>query len=112
MSKSTTQLSLARMRSDGFTCAKTEHWNPFAKRRFDLFNFCDILCIHEEKGIIAVQTTVYKSMLERMKKISKLTEATTFLAAGGKIEIHGWQKVGGRWVCKVWNYPECLIERK
>jgi hypothetical protein len=112
----TTQRSLQHLRKSGWVADVTERWMPNSPRGFkgsiirkDLFGFIDILAVHEEKGVLAVQTTVYKSMRERLKKISKLSQVVTILASGIKIEVHGWQKIGGRWVCKVIQYPEVVL---
>lgn len=105
----TTQLSLNRLRDGGWTVQVTEKWNPFAKVRQDLFGFIDILAIHDERGILGVQTTSFDAMRRRLQKIAKLHTAQIFLAAGAKIEVHGWAKVGGRMVCKVIRYPEAKL---
>lgn len=123
MSKvSTIKLSLDRMRKLGWKCDVTEKWIPATPKGFkgpikrkDLFNFIDILCMHDgvtygtqkiAYGFLAIQTTVYGSISARMAKIKKERRAADWIAAGGRIEIHGWQKVAGRWVCKVRTYPE------
>jgi hypothetical protein len=108
----TTQLSLKRLRNDGWLADVTERWQPATPAGFgghlirkDLFEFIDILAIHEQHGILAVQTTSFDGMRERLKKIARLQAAQVLLAAGGKIEVHGWAKVGGRFVCKATKYP-------
>lgn len=97
---SPTQLSLAHMRSRGYLAAVTEHWNHFAKIRQDLFGILDLVCV-SEKGTVGVQTTSYKNMASRVKKIAE-NAATPFLRkAGWCLEVHGWRKVKGRWSVRV-----------
>ena len=97
---SPTQLSLAHMRSRGYLAAVTEHWNPFAKIRQDLFGILDLVCVND-KGTVGVQTTSYSNMASRVTKIAE-SEATPFLRkAGWVLEVHGWRKVKNRWQVRV-----------
>jgi hypothetical protein len=41
MATSPTQLSLKKLREEGYTVAVVEHWNSFARIRQDLFGFID-----------------------------------------------------------------------
>jgi hypothetical protein len=101
------QRSLAKLRAEGWTCAITERWNQFAKVRQDLFGFCDVLCMLPSRGFLAVQTTSGDHVAERIAKIKAEPRAGIFLASGGKIQVHGWRKVGPRGQRKLW---ECRIE--
>lgn len=97
MATSPTQRSLKLMRDQGYLCEITERWNPFAKIRQDLFNFVDILCIKEGETV-AVQTTSYSHVSERIKKIQGLETYPIVKAAGWKIVVHGWHKnKSNRW---------------
>jgi hypothetical protein len=109
---SPTKLSLEKMRKDGYVCQVVEKWNPFARVRQDLFGFIDILCIHDEKGIIVgVQSTTTGHANERVVKIRNEPRALIWLRARGKIVVHGWKKGGkrseapGKWICTVVSYP-------
>lgn len=62
--------------------------------------------MHESRGFLAVQATSYSNMNARLTKIKRERRALVFIAAGGAILIHGWQKVGGKWALKVKRYPE------
>lgn len=99
MSKTPTQNSLERMRKQGYFCWITEHYNYFAKKRQDLFGFIDILCLRGQE-IIGLQTTSYSNISARVKKIRGYENLKVVLAAGIKIVVHGWRKVGTRWECK------------
>jgi hypothetical protein len=105
MSTSPTQRSLEKLRSEGWTAQVVERWNQWAKVRQDLFGFIDILCLSPSKGILGVQTTSGSNVSARLAKIKAEPKAGIFLAAGGKIMIHGWAKQGPRgsrktWVCR------------
>lgn len=102
-----TQRSLAKLRDEGWTVAITERWNSFVKIRQDLFGFCDLLCISPSRGFLAVQTTSGSNVSARIAKIQAEPRAGIFLAAGGKIEVHGWRKIGDRGKRKTW---QCRVE--
>jgi len=100
---SPTQRSLALLRKAGYTVAITEHWNPHARRRVDLYGFVDILAIGER--MLAVQTTSGDNVSHRIAKIVGLPAAREWLEAGHRIIVHGWAKRGAagkikRWTCR------------
>ena len=99
MAASPTSRSLALMRDRGYTCAVTEHWNPFARIRQDLFGFVDVLCLSGET-VVAVQTTSYGNVSSRVNKIADHANTPIVRAAGWSIVVHGWHKSKGRWVCR------------
>jgi len=104
------QRSLALLRKEGWTCGITEHWNPHAKRRFDLFGFIDIEAIRDDETL-AVQTTTGANVAARVAKIKALPEAAMWLAAGNRIEVHGWRKVGPRGKQKKWDVRRVEVKR-
>lgn len=99
MATSPTQLSLKKLKSDGYVVAITERWNPFAKIRQDLFGFIDLLALGDDV-VIGVQTTTASNMQARAKKIADHENVNAVRKSGIKIIIHGWHKVGNRWECK------------
>lgn len=104
MKTSPTQRSLALLRKAGLIAAVTEHWNPYAHIRQDLFGFGDIIAIDPaNRRIILVQTTTVANQAARRKKIEALPEARAWVQAGGQVIVHGWSKriVNKRrvWVC-------------
>jgi hypothetical protein len=86
-----TQRSL-RLRREGYTAAVVERWNAFARRRQDLFNFLDLVALHDDHGILGVQTTTAHNLQARANKIRAEPQALAWLKAGGKIEVHGWRR--------------------
>jgi len=98
--KSPIQLSLKYLRRMGYECAVTEHWNPFAKVRQDLFGFSDILAFGHDEFLL-VQTTTRSNLSTRVKKIKGSAIADFWVRNGGKIEVHSWKKAGREWSVKV-----------
>ncbi len=80
--------------------AITEKWNPFAKIRQDLFGFADLLAIKPGE-ILAVQTTTAGHFADHRRKIITEPRHQSWLQAGGKIQLHGWNKTQ----VKVQNFP-------
>ena len=89
---SPTQRSLRLLRKEGYVVQVVERWNAFARKRRDLFGFLDLIGIHDEHGIVGVQTTTAKNMAARISKIRGEPMAEAWLRAGGKIEVHGWRR--------------------
>ncbi len=100
LATSPTQLSLKKLKSEGYVCQITERWNAFARIRQDLFGFVDVLAIKDNETL-AVQTTSYSNISARAKKIADHENVGAVRKAGWKIHIHGWHKVGNRWECRV-----------
>lgn len=88
---SPTKKSLDRLRKDGYLVEITEHWNPHAGVRNDLWGFCDLLAI-KGKEIIAIQVTSQSNMQARVDKILKHKNYLPVKNSGIKIMVHGWAK--------------------
>lgn len=72
-----------------------ERYISFVKRRFDLFNFADLLCIahpYPPGGFVAVQATSGSNHAARKAKILSNKKALRFLQAGGHIWLVTWSK--------------------
>jgi hypothetical protein len=100
------------LKKNGWTCQVVERWNPFARKRLDLFGFIDIVAIHPKLGVIlGVQTTTAGNMNARLKKIEKEPRALDWVSAGAKVAVHGWKKLGkrsptpGKWYCEIKTFP-------
>ena len=109
MTTSSTQRSLKLLRERGYMAAVTEHWNPHARLRQDLFGFVDIVAVSRLYGIIAVQTTSGANMAARIDKIRESVHAKVWLDADGTILVHGWRKVGARGARKLWECREVRL---
>ena len=99
-SKSPTQLSLAKLREEGWFCWITEHYNFFSKTRQDLWGFADIIALKPGQ-VLAIQTTTATNMSARIKKISDHDNVGYVREAGIMIHVHGWHQDDKRkWHCK------------
>jgi len=100
MTGSPTQRSLAALRATDWLCAVVEHWNHHAKIRQDLYGFVDILAV--KPGItLAVQTTTASNVAARVAKIRESPHLARVLAAGWRVEVHGWARPTKR--IRVWR---------
>lgn len=99
MATSPTQLTLAKMRKDGYLPWVTETWNSFARKRQDLWTFCDVLCVKDSE-VLAVQCTSYDNISARVKKIGECEYTEQVRKANIRIVVQGWRKVNNRWQCK------------
>ena len=101
MATSPTQLSIKKLKDEGYTVAVVEHWNSWAKIRQDLFGFIDIIALKGNETL-AVQTTTATNMSARVKKISDNEYVGKVREAGWLIHVHGWHQDDKRkWHCKV-----------
>lgn len=92
MAQSPTQLTLKRLREEGWSPWIVEHWNPHSRTRQDLWNFGDILAQRLDSPPLIVQTTSYGNVSARKKKILDNDDAYIWVKSGNLIEIHGWHK--------------------
>ena len=100
MPVSTTQLSLKHMRAQGYYAEVVERYNFFTKRKNDFAGFLDLLCLRPGQ-VMGVQTTSLANISSRVKKIMEHENLEVVLAAGIKIEVHGWVKKNNRWQVKI-----------
>ena len=83
-------LSVELLKQRGYIVQKVEYWNPFARRRIDLFGCIDIVAIKHGE-ILGVQTTSWANVSSRLNKIHESKEMLMWVKAGGQIEVHGWK---------------------
>lgn len=99
MAKSPTQLSLEKLRADGWLAEVVEKWVPGANIRKDLWGWTDIVALKDGQTL-AVQTTSYSNISARVNKITESDTIAEVRKANWSVEVHGWRKVNNRWVCK------------
>jgi hypothetical protein len=100
-----TQLSISKLRADGWPLVEKveQPYNHWSKVRKDLFGFGDILAIRGDECLI-VQATSKSNAAARIKKILAEPNAAKFIESRHHwIEVHGWFKRRGQWVCEVRN---------
>jgi hypothetical protein len=86
---SPTQRTLAWCREHGYVAAVTEHWNPFAKIRQDLFDCIDVIALTPE-GIVGIQTTSGSNHTARKTKALGSPKMGAWCASGGRFWIMSW----------------------
>ena len=95
-----TQLSLKKLRDEGYTVWITEHWNSFSRTRQDMYGYCDIIAVRKNETL-AVQTTTKSNMSARIHKIADNVNAPKCREANWRIEVHGWFQSENGWECKI-----------
>jgi hypothetical protein len=94
MSKSPTELTLAKWRKLGYLCAIVEKWNPHARIRQDLFGFGDVLCVGHDETVL-IQTTTQANVHARINKIEEQGDTVAILyRSGWRVIVEGWKQVG------------------
>lgn len=101
-----TARTLKELERRGYTAAVVEKWNPWARVRQDLFGFADVIGFKAGEPVLLVQTTTRTNASARRKKIRDNPTASAWLAAGHRIEVHGWFKDGRRWAVAVTDIQE------
>lgn len=96
--------TMALLKSAGWNLVeKTEHWNGFAKRRVDLWGFCDCIAVRGDL-VLAVQTTSGSNVSARFHKLRYLPKVAHWLSSDTrKLHIDGWSKRGARGQRKLWT---------
>lgn len=96
-----TARSLKLLRDDGWLCDVVEKTirAPGMVFKRDLWNIIDILCVRDDVTM-GVQTTSASNFASRLQKVCDSEHMPTLRKANWKIEIHGWGKRKGRWVCR------------
>lgn len=105
---SPTQRTLAYLRDKGAQAAIVEHWNSFVHKKFDLFNWIDVLALVDGK-FVGVQTTTQAHASERVDKARGNAALQAWLASGGILVVHCWAKRGGRDKRKLWTLKEWFL---
>lgn len=112
MGMSPTQRTLKHYRGHGYIVGITEHWNPHAFIRQDLFGFIDVLAI-TATITVAIQATSTGNMGARVNKILALPAAKLW-AQGKKryIIVIGWKKYKEAVERKFWRPTVTIITRE
>lgn len=101
---SPTQRTLKYLRDLGYSVDKVEHWNAFARRRVDAFDFIDILALKlGSPGVLGVQTTTTSNMGARVRKAKIIPEMKLWIQCGNPLWIIGWSKKGPSGKQKLWT---------
>jgi hypothetical protein len=87
------------LEAEGFAVAIVERWIPGANIRRDMWGFLDIVAIRAGETL-GVQVTTADHVAHRRRKILDAPTLAQVVAAGWRVEIHGWKKVRGRWCAR------------
>ena len=99
MPTSPTQLTLQRLRKQGWKPATVEKWNHVTKIRQDLFGFIDVLAV-KGRLTLAIQATSGSHHSARRTKI-QANDNFPIIAKAWNVEIWSWRKIGHRWHVKI-----------
>lgn len=91
-----TQLTLRKLRADGYIAEVVERWNPHANVRNDLFGFVDVLALRGNETL-AIQATTAPNVMARVNKIANSPQIGSVREAGWTIRVWGWGKKGRFW---------------
>lgn len=100
---SPTQLTLKRLRADGWMAAVVERWNQWSKIRQDLWGFVDIVAIRGDDSLF-IQCTTNDNVSKRIAKMKLL--ASPYMVhrpPNRRVEVWGWAKKGQRGKRKTWE---------
>ena len=100
MAKSPTQLTLEKLRAEGWLAEVVEKWIPGANIRKDLWGFVDILAIRDDE-ILAAQATSYSNVSSRVNKITDHENLPAVRLANIQIQVWGWRKLDNRWAARI-----------
>ena len=92
-----TQLTLRKLRADGYTAEVVEHWNSHARIRNDLFGFVDVLALRGDETL-AIQATSAGNVSARVRKIADSPHIGAVREAGWTVRVWGWAKPKHRWL--------------
>jgi hypothetical protein len=99
VSVSPTQLTLRKLRADGWFAETVERWVPGANIRRDLFNVLDIVAL-KDGTTLGVQCTSTSNVSARVHKIADSDALPWLRDAGWQLAVVGWAKKDNRWVCR------------
>jgi carbonic anhydrase len=94
--------SLGLLRKCGYLAEVVERWLPRVNRKRDLFHLADVLAVHPaRREFLLVQVTTAGHLSHRLAKVRAVPELPGLLAAGCKVQLHGWKRRGSTWRVKV-----------
>lgn len=105
---SPTELSLRKLKEEGYLAKVVEHWNHYARIRQDLFGF-DIIAFadyspentdKDREGTTLIQCTTDSNMSARVNKLADMESTAKLREAGVRLLVWGWRKKDGKWQCR------------
>ena len=88
-----TNKTIKHLSAIGYSAQSVEMYNPFSKKRRDLFGFIDVVAVNPDLcKCVGLQITSRSNVSTRVKKImsEKRDNAKAWLKAGNEIFVIGW----------------------
>ncbi|HQD86810.1 MAG TPA: hypothetical protein PK822_07880, partial [Bacillota bacterium] len=106
-----TQRTLKALRNDGWLVVVAERWNPYARKRQDLFGWIDLVAIKPGVGIMGVQvcTQSFSAHMKKYAQAELLDAIRSWRNSGGLAQLWVWRravkkgKTRATWHCKIYN---------
>jgi hypothetical protein len=96
-----TRRSMIALRAAGYVVAVTERWIPGRNIRVDLFGVGDLLAVRSGERPLMVQVTTAGHVSTRVAKAKAESRLRVWLQSGSGFVVHGWQRVDGKWTCRI-----------
>jgi hypothetical protein len=111
-----TAASIKLLVADNWTCGKVEQRIPHTFITRDLFNMFDLVIMSPTRGLAGVQVTGGTStsnFLARVRKIKENPLHAIWLASGGRIIVHSWEKRAGKKEreCRILEITKPLVDK-
>lgn len=92
---SPTQRALKRVREMGYEAQVVEKWNPFARKRIDLFQCVDVVAIRPGVPVLGIQACVHGDMTKRVRKCIEFGQG--WLSTGHtQLEVWAFRRLKGK----------------
>ena len=100
---SPTQRALAHCKKQGWTAQVVEKWNPFARKKLDLFGCIDMVVLDGLPGPLGVQVTSGSNHAARVTKALDEPRLAAWLASGARFQVWSYSKRGKAGCRKLWE---------
>lgn len=91
LKRSPEALTMSMLVAHGWVPEKCSWWEPYSRRRKDLFGFADLIGM-SPAGLLLVQACAASDMSTRLKKIQANPKAQMWLEVGNQIWVVGWRR--------------------
>ena len=82
------------LKDEGYAAQRVEYFNPWAKKRYDLFGVGDVLGVKgDPPDTLLVQVTDGQHVGDHRQKIAEEPRVRTWLEAGNRMELWVWRKL-------------------
>jgi len=74
-------------------CQKVEVYNPFSKKRHDLFGIIDVLAMCPLLGIVGIQACGASDRVPHIEKLLSSPASILWVRSGGRLQLWTWRKI-------------------